>query len=145
MTANLASFTRAVLGLGAAVIGPVGCGSQAAAPLLSPSALQDPAACQGCHPTQFAQWSGSMHAHASEDPVFLAMNKRGQRETNGSLGNFCVKCHAPVAVQQKLTTDGLNLATLPAPTKGVTCFLCHSTVAVDGTHDNPLVLAFDGE
>jgi len=145
MTANLASFTRAVLGLGAAVIGPVGCGSQAAAPLLSPSALQDPATCQGCHPTQFAQWSGSMHAYASEDPVFLAMNKRGQRETNGALGDFCVKCHAPVAVQQKLTADGLNLTALPAAAKGVTCFFCHAAASVDGSHNNPLGLAADGE
>ena len=26
------------------------------------------------------------------------MNKRGQRETNGALGTFCLKCHAPMAV-----------------------------------------------
>jgi hypothetical protein len=123
-----------------------GCGgSPTATPLLSSEQLQDPAICQACHPTQFAQWAGSMHAYASEDPVFLAMNKRGQRETNGALGSFCVKCHAPVAVTQKLTKDGLNLKDLPAPAKGVTCFFCHSTIAVDGTHDNPLVLAFDGE
>ena len=40
-----------------------------------------------------------MHAYAAEDPVFLAMNARGQRETKGALGDFCVKCHAPMAVQ----------------------------------------------
>jgi hypothetical protein len=77
--------------------------------------------------------------------VFLAMNKRGQRETNGALGDFCVQCHAPVAVQQKLTTDGLNLAQVPAAAKGVTCFFCHSAASVDGTHNNPLTLAADGE
>ena len=33
------------------------------------------------------QWSGSMHAYAADDPVFVAMNKRGQRETNGELGD----------------------------------------------------------
>ena len=51
-----------------------------------------------CHPTHHEQWSGSMHAYASDDPVFVAMNKRGQRETNGALGTFCIKCHAPMAV-----------------------------------------------
>jgi hypothetical protein len=76
--------------------------------------------------------------------VFLAMNKRGQRETNHALGDFCVQCHAPVAVQQKLTTDGLNLSSLPALAKGVTCFFCHSATSVDGTHNNPLTLAADG-
>ena len=50
-----------------------------------------------------------MHAFASRDPVFRAMNQRGQRETNGELGDFCVKCHAPMAVLDKQTTDGLNL------------------------------------
>jgi hypothetical protein len=120
------------------------CSSGTTTMQLAPGELQDPATCKGCHPTQFAQWSGSMHAYASEDPVFLAMNKRGQRETNGALGDFCIKCHAPVAVQQKLTTDGLNLSELPASAKGVTCFFCHSTASVAGTHDNPITLAADG-
>jgi hypothetical protein len=42
-----------------------------------------------------------MHAYAAEDPVFLAMNARGQRETQGALGAFCVNCHAPLAVQRR--------------------------------------------
>ena len=100
--------------------------------------------CASCHPTQVADWSRSMHAYASDDPVFIAMNQRGQRETNGALGNFCVKCHAPVAVHDGATTDGLNLATLPASQRGVTCFFCHSAESVDGTHNNPLTLATDG-
>jgi hypothetical protein len=81
-----------------------------------------------------------MHAYASDDPVFLAMNRRGQRETNGALGDFCVKCHAPQAVRDGLTTDGTNLAALPAAAKGVSCFFCHTTESVEGTHNNPLVL-----
>ena len=52
--------------------------------------LQDPNTCTECHPKHFQQWSGSMHAYASEDPVFIAMNKRGQRETGNALGDFCV-------------------------------------------------------
>ena len=85
-----------------------------------------------------------MHAYASDDPVFRAMNKRAQRETNGALGDFCVKCHAPLAVRDGMTTDGLNLDDLPAPMKGVTCYFCHSAEAIDGTHNNPLRLATDG-
>jgi hypothetical protein len=124
----------------------LGCGSGAPPTVaLTRAELEDPTVCQACHPTQYAQWAGSMHAYASEDPVFLAMNKRGQRETNGALGDFCVKCHAPLAVQEKLTPDGLNLADLQPQKRGVTCYFCHSTVSVDGTHDNPLMLAADGE
>jgi hypothetical protein len=92
---------------GALLIGQ-GCGrSNGSSFQLSAAALRDPAACQGCHPAQFAQWSGSMHAHAADDPVFLAMNKRGQRETNGALGDFCVKCHAPMAVAQMALLESM--------------------------------------
>ena len=105
--------------------------------------LLDPQSCQGCHPDAFADWSGSMHAYAAQDPVFLAMNQRGQRETNGTLGTFCVNCHAPMAVREKATLDGLNLDGVDAKLKGVTCYFCHNVTEVTGAHDDPLVLAND--
>src|SRR3954465_428275 len=61
---------------------------------LSLEKLMDPETCKGCHPKHYEEWSGSMHAYAAVDPVFNAMNKRGQRETSGQLGKFCVQCHA---------------------------------------------------
>src|SRR3974377_1954713 len=64
------------------------------------AAMLDSTKCLACHKEHYADWSQSMHAYASDDPVFLAMNKSGQRETNGQLGNFCVNCHAPMAVRQ---------------------------------------------
>ena len=85
-----------------------------------------------------------MHAYAANDPVFLAMNARGQRETNGELGTFCVDCHAPMAVEDGLTDDGLNLPDLPESARGVTCYFCHQVEAVEGEHNNPLRLAGDG-
>ncbi|MCA9652944.1 MAG: hypothetical protein H6712_25455 [Myxococcales bacterium] len=103
--------------------------------------ILDPATCQECHPDHYRQWLGSMHAYAGEDPVFLAMNERGQRETNGELGDFCVKCHAPMALELGLTTDGLNLAEVPQHLRGVTCYFCHTAESVEGTHNNPLALS----
>jgi hypothetical protein len=113
------------------------------APTLTGEALLDPNNCLPCHAEQFKEWSGSMHAYAGEDPVFVAMNQRMQRETNGQAGSLCVGCHAPVAVRLGKTTDGLNLAQLPSYMRGVTCFFCHTTDAVEGTHNNPLRLAGD--
>jgi hypothetical protein len=92
-----------------------------------------PAVCGSCHGNHYKDWSGSMHAYASQDPVFLAMNKRMQRE-NPSLGTFCVKCHAPMAVLAGKTTDGLNLASLGAEYLGVTCYFCHTVASVDAAH-----------
>src|SRR5512139_748991 len=82
-----------ILGLGA-------CGGGEKLPV---EELQDPATCMECHPQHYQQWSGSMHAYAAEDPVFVAMNARGQRETQGKLGTFCLACHAPMAVALGLT------------------------------------------
>lgn len=84
--------------------------------------LLDPETCAECHPQHYDEWLGSMHAYAADDPVFLAMNARGQRETEGELGAFCVQCHAPMAVEFDLTEDGLNLDAMPQKFKGVTCY-----------------------
>ncbi|HET9622451.1 MAG TPA: multiheme c-type cytochrome [Kofleriaceae bacterium] len=106
--------------------------------------LQDPEACMSCHPKHTEQWMASMHAYASEDPVFVAMNRRGQRETHNGLGTFCVKCHAPMAVELGLTQGfDFDPAALPARAKGVTCYFCHNVKSVAADHNNGLVLAND--
>ena len=108
---------------------------------LTVAQLQDPTQCRTCHPTQFADWSSSMHAYAASDPVFLAMNQRGQRETDGGLGNFCLQCHEPMVAVVGLLPDAG-----PA-VQGVTCYFCHSVAEVAGAHDDALVLdgGFYGE
>jgi hypothetical protein len=111
---------------------------------LTVAQLKDPETCKRCHPKHYDEWAGSMHAYAAVDPVFIAMNQRGQRETNGELGDFCVQCHAPMAVREGMTTDGLNLADLPKWSKGVTCYFCHNAVDVGADHFNAnLTLAND--
>ncbi len=105
--------------------------------------MLDPTFCGSCHTQHLSDWSGSMHAYASIDPVFRAMNQKGQRDTAGALGGFCVNCHAPMAVSEKATTDGLNLDQVPSNLQGVGCFFCHSVDAVTDTHNNPLTIATD--
>ena len=142
----LTGATSIVVAAGVALFS--GCGQDHAGdppPKLTREALQDPLSCAGCHPDHFREWSGSMHAYAGVDPVFLAMNKRMQRETNGALGTFCVQCHAPLAVRAGLTKDGLNLAELDPKLLGVNCYFCHNAEFNGGDfHNNPLQLADDG-
>jgi hypothetical protein len=71
------------------------------------------------------------------------MNRRGQRETRGALGDFCIKCHAPMAVLDKRTKDGLDLERLPDIDRGVSCYFCHNVTGVDGDHNAMLHLAND--
>lgn len=112
--------------------------------LLTREELMDPETCKGCHPLHYREWSGSMHAYASKDPVFVAMNARGQRETHGELREFCVQCHAPMAFREGLTEDGTNLAELPEAMQGVTCYFCHNAIGVGSEHVNaPIELAND--
>jgi hypothetical protein len=138
-------FRQPLVGLFAATLAAAvgSCSSSATKPSLTTAELMDPQTCQGCHPQAFQDWSGSMHAYAADDPVFLAMNARAQRETQGAIGTFCVKCHAPMAVATGATT-GADVESLPTAMKGVTCYFCHSATAVTGAHDNPITLATDG-
>jgi len=46
-----------------------------------------------------------------------------------------VKCHAPMAVLDGLTKDGLNLDQLPDQRRGVSCYFCHNAVSVEGEHN----------
>jgi hypothetical protein len=112
-------------------------------PVLAYDAL-DPESCRPCHADHVRAWSGSMHAYASDDPIFRAMNARGQRESGGSLGDFCVRCHAPLAVAWRATKDGTNLPALPEKLRGVTCVSCHGVDAIRDTHNGALHLADDG-
>jgi len=121
-----------------------GCSEQALErPYPDAATLYDSERCASCHREHYEEWSASMHAYAARDPVFIAMNQRGQEETDGALGSLCVGCHAPMALRTGATTNGLNLDEVPDSLKGVTCYFCHNAEAVDGTHNNPLVLTGD--
>lgn len=136
---------RTTAALFAGALLALACGSEEDEPrrALSRAELLDPETCRDCHADHYREWSGSMHAYAAEDPVFRAMNERGQRETNGALGDFCVSCHAPMAVREGATTDGLNLDEVSDSLEGVTCYFCHNVQSVGGTHNNPLELFDD--
>jgi hypothetical protein len=84
-----------------------------------------------------------MHAYAAQDPVFIAMNQRGQRETKGKLGDFCVRCHAPMAVREKAIADFADLSRVPKSLQGVTCYFCHNAVGTKEHFNGGVELADD--
>ncbi|HKP56102.1 MAG TPA: multiheme c-type cytochrome [Polyangiales bacterium] len=111
---------------------------------LSVAELLDPQSCKDCHPRHYAEWSGSMHAYAMRDPVFQAMNRRGQEETGGELRDFCLKCHAPLALREEAIDDFADLTDVPEHLQGVTCYFCHNVASVEKPHNNAsLTLAGD--
>jgi hypothetical protein len=107
--------------------------------LASEETMLDSAFCGGCHREQYAEWSGSMHAYASDDPVFRALSTRMQREVPPDKQTFCLQCHAPMAVKLGKATGFASLDANPQ-LKGVTCVFCHTIDHGLGDFNNPMVL-----
>jgi hypothetical protein len=131
------------VGCAVALVAAVAC-EEPAPQRLPIEALMDPETCAGCHADHYREWSGSMHAYASDDPIFLAMNARAQREVEGGVGDFCVRCHAPMALWAGASRDGTNLPELPRWQQGVTCFSCHAVTGIEERGFHTLTMATDG-
>jgi hypothetical protein len=133
----LAASASACTGTDPAVATAETTGGGEAAQKLSAEQLQSPETCKPCHTRHYREWKSSMHAYSTDDPVFLAMNARGQQ---AGVGDFCAKCHAPMAVLAGWG-DSANLRELPAEQKGVTCYYCHSVQGVGEPHNNSLLVS----
>jgi nitrate/TMAO reductase-like tetraheme cytochrome c subunit len=81
--------------------------------------------CGVCHPDHFREWSVSSHAYAQLSPVFNAMQSTIVKETSGTNGDFCIRCHTQVGMQLKEPVLMTNLDRDPASREGITCIVCH--------------------
>lgn len=81
--------------------------------------------CAGCHPRQYKQWSMSQHAYAQMSPIFNAMQGRISQLTNGTLGDFCIRCHTPVGMNIGENEFMSNIDRSPTSREGITCVVCH--------------------
>lgn len=81
--------------------------------------------CASCHPRQYKQWSMSQHAYSQMSPVFNAMQGRISQLTNGTLGDFCIRCHTPVGMNIGENEFMSNIDRSPTSREGITCVVCH--------------------
>lgn len=81
--------------------------------------------CQSCHPGHYREWSVSAHAYAQLSPVFNAMSNKLIEANNGTLGDFCIRCHTPVGMALDEPIAMSNMDRHPAAREGVTCVVCH--------------------
>ncbi len=81
--------------------------------------------CATCHPTQYREWSVSPHAYAQMSPVFNAMHGTILKLTNGTNGDFCIRCHTPVGMNLEEPEFMSNMDRHPTSREGVTCVVCH--------------------
>ena len=82
-------------------------------------------ACRNCHPEQYREWSVSSHAYAQLSPVFNTMSKHLSKKNNGTLGDFCIRCHTPVGMALDEPIAMANADRHPTSREGVTCVVCH--------------------
>lgn len=88
---------------------------------LYPTAAQ----CGECHKQIYEEWSSSQHAYAAISPMFHAFEEKFQKLTQGTVGTFCVRCHAQVGTQlgEKRDTPFWERAAISR--EGITCITCH--------------------
>ncbi len=110
------------------------------------SEYEDPGRCRICHRDIYNQWQGSMHSNAWIDPVFQALWKIGDDETNGAIRNLCAGCHSPigtVAEEVVFDPDKGRFVASPLAEKGVQCDFCH-TVSESTWRDTPTAQPMNG-
>ena len=81
--------------------------------------------CATCHPDHFREWSVSSHAYAQMSPVFNAMHGKILKLTNGTNGDFCIRCHTPVGMNLGEPEFMSNMDRHPTSREGITCIVCH--------------------
>ena len=81
--------------------------------------------CMTCHPRHYREWSVSPHAYAQLSPVFNSMHAKILKLTNGTSGDFCIRCHTPVGMSIDEPLFMPNLDRHPVSQEGLTCIACH--------------------
>jgi nitrate/TMAO reductase-like tetraheme cytochrome c subunit len=81
--------------------------------------------CRTCHPDQYREWAMSQHAYAQLSPVLQAMQGLILKLTNGSNGDFCIRCHNPVGMNLGEPLFMSSIDRHPTSREGVTCVVCH--------------------
>ncbi|MFO7982145.1 MAG: cytochrome c family protein [Desulfuromonadales bacterium] len=89
-----------------------------------------PQTCGGCHPEQFEQWQGSVHALAFVDPVYQGELNKAFKAVGTEVTRQCEGCHTPAGMMEG-ETGGAGISGLSdMAMAGVSCDICHS---VSGT------------
>ncbi len=88
---------------------------------LYPSAMK----CAKCHEKIYNEWRVSAHAYSSVSPMFHKFEQKLQELASGTLGTFCMRCHAPVAVQMNFPREASIIDAPLVFREGITCVACH--------------------
>ena len=81
--------------------------------------------CATCHEEIYNDWCISAHAYANVSPMFQKFEQKLNDLSQGTVGYFCMRCHAPVATEM-CVSRAEPIWNLPEVAReGVTCIVCH--------------------
>jgi hypothetical protein len=81
--------------------------------------------CATCHKEHYEQWRASAHAYSFISPMFQKFDQAITDASTGTVGAFCVRCHAPVGVQLNMPREFSVLDAPKVVREGITCIACH--------------------
>jgi hypothetical protein len=113
---------------GASAANPINLNSDGTDPHLeiySRSAFPSAKECATCHKQIYEEWAVSSHAYAAVSPMFSSFEDKLNKLAQGTLGYFCLRCHAPVATTMGLRRDQAIWDGPRVFKEGVTCVACH--------------------
>ena len=97
-------------------------------PLFNEDRFPTASDCRTCHPGHYEEWSVSPHAYAQLSPVFNAMHATLLKLSNGTQGDFCIRCHTHPGMTLAEPLVMSNMDRSPISREGVTCIVCHRVV-----------------
>lgn len=81
--------------------------------------------CAKCHQQIYEEWASSNHAYASVSPMFHKFEQRINDLASGTIGSFCVRCHASVGTTLGEPRELPIWKRTKVSREGVTCITCH--------------------
>ena len=98
----------------------------------SKAGFTPPETCAECHPQQFEEWTGSVHALAFKDPVYQGELNKAVKAVGHDIARQCEGCHSPAGVVTG-EVKGPGVTGLSAVAiNGVSCDICHSVKSHTG-------------
>jgi len=81
--------------------------------------------CAQCHQQIYDEWAASNHAYSSLSPMFHKFEQAINDLSQGTIGSFCVRCHATVGTSMGEPRELPLWKRAPVSREGVTCVTCH--------------------